>query len=326
MGAYLLFTMTTRRLLFACTSALLLALASTAFAKIERTIEKSFAVSPGGHLKLHTFAGSVEVLPNADPHAAVKVTLHEKIAANTDAEADEVLQKMQLTFDATGPDVTIVAKYPRREGLGSWFQRLSWPPVQLAWKITAPSRYHVDVDTAGGSITLGDFQGDVKADTSGGSIKIGQIDGNVNADTSGGSITLAAATGSSALDTSGGSIKVGTVRGPARLDTSGGSISVAQAEHTVKADTSGGSIAVTFVGPLQGPSTLDTSAGGITVHVDANAAFDLVADTSAGSVNCELPITVQGKMHRDKLVGKVNGGGPQLKLDTSAGSIRVLRR
>jgi lia operon protein LiaG len=70
-------------------------------------------------------------------------------------------------------------------------------------------------------------------------------------------------------------------------------------------------------------STLDTSGGGITVHVDANAAFDLVADTSAGSVKCELPILVQGKIKNDHLEGKVNGGGEKLKLDTSAGSISI---
>lgn len=306
-----------------CAFVLAFALGS-AQAKIERTVEKAFPVTPGGHLKLNTYSGSVEVQPSADP--TVKITLRQKIDASTDAEADEWLKKLELTFDATSSDVTIVAKYPNREGVRGLFQRMSWPPVQLTWKITVPSRYHVDVDTSGGSITIGDFQGDVKADTSGGSIKIGAIEGQVKANTSGGSITLGSASGAADLDTSGGSIRVGTVRSHARLDTSGGSISVAQAEHTVKADTSGGSIEVTFVGPIKGPSTLDTSGGSISVRVDANAAFDLAADTSAGGVTCELPVTVQGKMRRDKIVGKVNGGGPLLKLDTSAGSIRVLKR
>lgn len=317
--------MTMRPLLVASLGTALLAFSCSAFAKIERTMEKSFPVSPGGQLRLKTFSGSVEVRPSADPEAAVKVSLHQKIDASTDAEADELLQKMTLTFDASPSEVAILAQYPKREGIKKFFGLNFWPPVQLTWKITVPARFHIDVDTAGGSITVGDFQGNVKTDTSGGSIKIGKIEGDVLADTSGGSISLASASGASKLDTSGGSIKVGTVRGPAHLDTSGGSIRVERAEDTVQADTSGGSIDVAFTGPIKGPCKLDTSAGGITVHVDSTAAFDLEADTSAGGVTCDLPITVQGRIKRDHLSGKVNGGGPRMKLDTSAGSIRILK-
>lgn len=318
--------MTLRTLSAASLGVALLAFAATASAKIERVVEKTFPVSSGGQLRLKTYSGSVDVKPSAAGDNTVKVILVERIEASTDAEADEILQKMTLTFDATASDVSILAQYPKREGVKKLFGFSSWPPVQLTWKIMAPASYRLDVDTAGGSITVGDFKGDIKADTSGGSIKIGSIEGNVHADTSGGSISLAAASGAARLDTSGGSIKVGTVRGPAHLDTSGGSIRVEQAENTVKADTSGGSIEVGFVGPLKGRCELDTSAGGITVRLDPNAAFDLDADTSAGGVTCDFPITVQGKMKRDHLAGKVNGGGPLLKLDTSAGSIRIQKR
>jgi DUF4097 and DUF4098 domain-containing protein YvlB len=306
-------------------SLLAVALPAAAYASIERTVEKSFPVSEAQRLKLESFNGSIEIESSNDPVVAIKLV--EKIDASSDEKADELLSHMELTFNNDSAGVTIIAKNQSKNSTG-WFSRLfdHWGDngIQLKWHIIVPASFNLELGTSGGSISVSDLKGTVKADTSGGSINLANIDGDVKADTSGGSITLKSGTGKAVLDTSGGSIRVGTCKGPLKADTSGGSISIAHAENTVHADTSGGGIDVAIFGPIK-TSDLDTSGGGIKIRVDSDASFDFRGDTSGGSVRCELPIEIHGKAESDHLEGKVNGGGALLKADTSGGGIQVVK-
>lgn len=286
----------------ALASLIALSLPLAAQAAIERTIEKTYDVAEGRLLKIKTFDGPIEVATSGS--SRVGITLLETIDVDSEAEADERIARMKLVFENDAEGVSVLAEYPEKKGFSFGGDRR---PVHLRWKVTVPKTFNVDLDTSGGSIRVDDLKGNVRADTSGGAIIVGEIDGKVLA------------------DTSGGAIKVERVTGGANLDTSGGSIRVERAECGVRADTSGGSIEVGFYGPMKEASNLDTSGGGITVRVDADAAFNLVADTSGGSVTCELPISEAGHRERDHLEGKVNGGGPVLRLDTSSGNIRVLK-
>lgn len=301
----------------------LLALAPLAApAAIERSVIKTFPAKAGGLLTLTTNVGPIQVDSAAGD--TVRVVVREKINAASDAEADQLLQRVRLEFSAADGNVTVTARNEQSNASfwGSFFGGTT--PVQLEFTVTVPAHYNVKLNTSGGRIGVGALTGDVRADTSGGSLTFGDITGNLYGRTSGGGIRIASCTGRTDVDTSGGGIEAGTLRGPAHLSTSGGSIAVRRAENTVYADTSGGGITVTFAGPLQGDCNLDTSAGGIHVKVDRTAAFNLRADTSAGRVQCALPVNaVRGRPDSDHLEGPVNGGGPLLRLDTSAGSIHI---
>ena len=78
-------------------------------------------------------------------------------------------------------------------------------------------------------------------------------------------------------------------------------------------------------GALKGECLLSTSGGDVSVTVDKAAAFQLDASTSGGRVRADgLTITLDGGgAGRSHLSGKVNGGGPLLKLRTSGGDIKV---
>lgn len=302
------------------TFAAFLAAVASAHAKIERTVEKTFAVTGAGTLRTETFGGSIRVSPGGDRE--VRVAVKQSIKAGTDAEADELLKKLELTLEQDGNDVRLVAKYePRTAG----FRWGSWPPVQVAFDVTVPASYATKLSTSGGGITVGDLAGPADARTSGGTIKLGRMGGAVTAHTSGGSITLASAGGATTLKTSGGSIAAGPVAGAADLSTSGGNIKVDSVAGTLRAHTSGGSVNATIAGPLKGDCSLSTSGGSVRVVVDKAAAFQLDASTSGGGVDASgLTITLE-KTSRDRsrLAGAVNGGGPLLKLRTSGGGISV---
>jgi hypothetical protein len=287
-------------------------------AKIERTVEKNFAVQPGGTLRVETAGGNVSVEPGTSD--TVRVVAREKIRADNDAEADALLKDLTLKIEQQGNDVTAIAKLGRR--MGSWFGT----PIQVDFIVTVPGRYNVDLKTSGGNITVGDLAGQMQAHTSGGNVKLGNIDGTVDAGTSGGNVSLGSCTGDTRLHTSGGDVRAEKIIGRADLGTSGGDIVVKFVENTLSAHTSGGDVEAAIGGALKGDCSLGTSGGDVKVTVDRAAAFQLDAATSGGRVLADgITITLEnGGTGQGHLSGKVNGGGPLLKLRTSGGSIRVV--
>lgn len=305
------------------TAAALAVTTSVALARIDRTVEKTFAVKGAGNLRVETQGGEIRITPSND--SAVKITVKQKIKADTDAEADELLKKLELVLEQHGDDVVASAKYEDRPVGFHWG---SWPPVNVDFVISMPANFATDLHTSGGPITVGDVNAKVKARTSGGPIVLGRIGAPVDAHTSGGPITLTEAKGDVDLNTSGGSITVGKVEGAAALSTSGGGIKIDSVVNTVRAHTSGGSIRAGILGSLKEDCDLSTSGGSVKVTVDKAAAFKLDASTSGGDVDAEgLTLTIEKSSRgRSRLAGNVNGGGPLLKLRTSGGDIEVRTR
>jgi hypothetical protein len=291
-----------------------------AHARIERVVEKSFPVAGAGVLRVETQGGGIRVMPSSE--SAVRVIAKQRINASTDKEADELLKKLELTFEQNGNDVRVFAKYERQSSV---MRFRSWPPVNVDFEITVPASFATDLHTSGGGITVGDLNGKADLRTSGGAIKLGRMGGPVDARTSGGGISLEEARGPVELKTSGGNISVGRVAGPGDFSTSGGSIKVDSVVSSLRAHTSGGSIRANISGPLQEECSLSTSGGSVSVTVDKAAAFRLDASTSGGDVDAAgLTLTLE-KSNRDRsrLAGTVNGGGPLLKLRSSGGGISV---
>jgi hypothetical protein len=295
----------------------------SAFAKIERVVEKTFTVQAGGTLKVDTSGGGITVEPGAGD--TVKVLAKETIRADSDAEADELLKDLTLTIEQRGNDVVAKSKYASTP-FGFHFG--SWPPVQVSFVITVPVRYHADLHTSGGGIEVGDLTGNILARTSGGGIRIGKVDGTVDAHTSGGNVRLDSCTGDTKLSSSGGGISAQRIVGKADLSTSGGGISVKLVENALQAHTSGGGVEAAIAGTLKEDCSLSTSGGSVRVAVDKTAAFRLDAATSGGDVHAAgLTIRIEnGGLGKSRLVGDVNGGGPLLKLRTSGGGIDVKMR
>jgi hypothetical protein len=163
----------------------------------------------------------------------------------------------------------------------------SWISYNLGihYEIKVPEKYNVNLKTGGGSISLADLNGEVNAKTSGGSISLGRIAGDIE------------------------------------VNTSGGSISVDEVMGEIDAHTSGGSIKATISKQPKEDSELSTSGGSISVRLAEDIAVDLYAKTSGGRVSSEFDI--EGTVKKTKIRGKINGGGPNLELKTSGGSVRI---
>lgn len=299
---------------------LLLAVPSALEAKITRVVEKTFSVQPGGNLKASTQGGDITIRTADTPQ--VQVVVRQVVNASTEKEADALLAKLSLTLEQAGNDVTAEARYEKRAG-GSWFS--NWPPVNVSFEITVPRHYHLNLGTSGGDISVASVRGNVKAHTSGGDLKFARVDGDIEAGTSGGDITLQEGTARARLTTSGGDINVDRAGGLTEVSTSGGSIRLKSVEQLVRASTSGGNVHAMITGPIKQDALLSTSGGNVEVQVARGTPFNLDASTSGGSVRADgLTITLEkGGSGKNKLVGTVNGGGPELKLRSSGGDIKV---
>ena len=180
---------------------------------------------------------------------------------------------------------------------------------------------------AGGGITLGTVGSTVTAETSSGSVNLKSARGRVEIKNSGGNIFVDNVDTNATLSTTSGTIKVGSAAGKLDIRNAGGSVEVVAANDAVNAQTTSGQIVVNFVSAHGNDSKLDVSGGGIKVTLPATAKVDLDARTSGGVVVSEnLPITVQveSSKNRDRMQGKINGGGPELILRASSGDIRLI--
>ncbi|MCI0660786.1 MAG: DUF4097 family beta strand repeat-containing protein [Acidobacteria bacterium] len=306
----------------------------TVSASIQGDIKKSFSVQPGGRLFMDVEPGSIEVKTTSDSQIAVEV--FRKVERAAQARGEEILRQHEVTFEQTGNDLIIRAK-AQNDGFKLWRRH----SLNVRYLVSIPTEFNVDLKTSGGSVSVSDLRGEVRARTSGGSLNFGKIEGPVIGDTSGGSINLVGCKGKTELNTSGGSIDIGSGAGEMTAKTSGGSIKIDNFNGNVfartsggdikansiagaiDASTSGGSVSVSIKGQPGKDSRLHTSGGGITVEIEENVALNIDAEASGGSVSTELPVMVQGQLRKEALRGTLNGGGQALVLQTSGGSIHL---
>ncbi len=282
-------------------------------------ITESFKVQPGGELTIKSDLGTIEILTGKKNTVDIEISRELKLGVF--GRQDIAVEDFHITIEQVSNGVKIVGDLPGKRGWG-WRS----PNLKVHFRVTVPKEYNVDLTTSGGSISVADLNGTANVNTSGGGIDLGMIAGTVNAETSGGSIKLAGSGQSSHLKTSGGSIEAGQVKGDLRASTSGGGIHIDEVGGLVSANTSGGSISVFISNQPDDDCRLSTSGGSITVYLADDIAIDLDASTSGGKVYVDMPILASGYLGNRSVHGSINGGGPELDVSTSGGSIRILNR
>jgi len=310
-------------------AALLLSGSAVVRADTDGTIRRTFDAAPGGRLVVEVSGARVNVVGTSG--SQVDIVYTRIVGAGSPADEEQILAEHTVTMEQSGNTISIIERGQDSNGggLGSFIGSLLRGRVgvhkQYELTVEVPRQFKLDLRTSGGRIDVGEIEGSVQVRTSGGRITLHHIAGNVDGRTSGGGIDLDSVEGYVTVRTSGGGIDSVNTHGSLSLRTSGGSISIDEHQGNVDGRTSGGSIRATLVSQPEGDSTLTTSGGSISVIVPADIAANIDASTSGGSVRSDLPVTVQGEMDRNRLVGKLNGGGPELRLHTSGGSIRINR-
>jgi DUF4097 and DUF4098 domain-containing protein YvlB len=212
---------------------------------------------------------------------------------------------------------------------------------------------NVNLETGGGNIKVASAKGEIKAEsgggsvvvlsglqgavleTSGGSIRVDKCGGHVKATTGGGSVDLGEIGGPAEIETGAGSIRLASAKGRVQAQTGGGSIQLDGAT-SVQAETSAGGIVVKLLSSsgIHSNSTLETSAGDITVYLANDLPISIRAEIEVSNghgIRSEFPdihVSSEGGPWGPKTVtaeGKLNGGGPMLKVRTNSGNVNFRR-
>lgn len=190
----------------------------------------------------------------------------------------------------------------------------------------------VFVVTQGGGIDIGSAVRSVRAETGGGEVRVARAGGDVMAQSAGGNIVVGEAVRVTAA-TAGGSISVERARSIVRAETASGSISLARCAGPIRAETATGSITayITAAREAWGESLLETNIGDIDVVIPRDLALSIRAAIEMArpghTIVTDLPLNVNTETGAGRgevsAEGAINGGGPQLRLRTVSGSIKI---
>jgi DUF4097 and DUF4098 domain-containing protein YvlB len=210
----------------------------------------------------------------------------------------------------------------------------------------------ISLHTGGGTIEVRQANGKVVAETGGGSVEIQNGAQGAVIETGGGSIQVRHCNGKLKASTGGGGIDLGDIGGPVEIDTGGGSIRLTSAKGHVHAETGGGGIELYGVPSAQAEtgaggitvklvntggerrdSVLETSAGDITVYIASDVALDIRANVDIANGHritsdfSDIHVHSEGDWGSKTISaeGRLNGGGPVLKVRTTTGDINFRR-
>jgi len=207
--------------------------------------------------------------------------------------------------------------------------------------------------TGGGNINVRDVKGKMSAETGGGNVYIISAEQGAIVEAGGGNVQIKQCQGRVKASTGGGNIDLGDIGGPAEIETGGGSIRLASAKGRVgansgagtielygvpsaKVETGAGGITLKLVnaGGERHDSDLETGVGDITVYIASDVAINVRASVDMGNGHRitsdfqDIRVSSEGGEYGPRTLmaeGKLNGGGPMLKVHTSTGDICIKR-
>lgn len=303
---------TRRNFLVASASLFLLLLTSQTASAQKAYLTEEFSVSDNVNIEVRTSGGAIELIgENTDE---VRVEMYVKKRGDYLSARDSDLDDWEITIEKDGNTVYAIAK---REGKNRGWRNNN--NESISFKVYGPKKASGVLKTSGGSIKLGNLDGDQYANTSGGTISADDIRGDVDLKTSGGSITVNNVDGTVDLNTSGGRIRGKNITGGVAARTSGGSITLEAVSGNVEAKTSGGAINAEVLNP-DDYIELRTSGGSISVTVPRDKGYDV--DLAGNRVRANLE-NFRGEFEKNDIEGELNGGGIKLYAKTSGGSVSL---
>ncbi|HSL20774.1 MAG TPA: DUF4097 family beta strand repeat-containing protein [Vicinamibacterales bacterium] len=126
------------------------------------------------------------------------------------------------------------------------------------------------------------------------------------------------------LETVNGGIEVENVRGGAELDTTNGGIVARRMAGALDAETTNGGIQAELDELAPDGVLMECTNGGLRLTLPRDAKADITARITNGGISVDgLEVERIGEQTRRRLDGRLNGGGPRVRLEGTNGGIRI---
>jgi DUF4097 and DUF4098 domain-containing protein YvlB len=254
----------------------------------EATFDRTLSVNGQVDLNISTGAGNVHIVAGSSG----QVKIHGRVKSNW-GSSDERVREV-----AANPPIEQTGNIIR---IGRDHEYLH--NISIDYEIEAPANTFLDAGSGSGDLTDDGVGQDAKLHTGSGNIHATGLKGGFVVNTGSGNI-YAEQSGS----------------GDVRAQTGSGNIELRGLHGGLHAGTGSGDIKVG--GSPDGEWKLGTGSGNVEFW-PGSAGFTIDASTGSGSVHTDREMTVQGSFDKHHIVGKFNGGGPTVRIQTGSGDVTI---
>jgi DUF4097 and DUF4098 domain-containing protein YvlB len=274
-----------KHLLLAATA---LALAAVPALASEATFDRTLSVNGRVELSVATGSGNIHLTRGAGN----QVHIFGRVKSGWGGSEQRVREiAANPPIEQTGNIIRIGA---RHENLHN---------ISIDYEIQAPENAFVDAGSGSGDITVDSAGENAKLSTGSGNIHATGLHGGFSVNTGSGNI-YAEQTGA----------------GDVKAQTGSGNIELRNLRGSLRAGTGSGDIRVG--GAPTSDWKLVTGSGNVELW-PGSAGLTLDASTGSGNIHADRGMATQGESNRHHLAGKLNGGGPTVRIETGSGDIRV---
>lgn len=272
------------------TCALVLALGTLPALASEATFERTLSVSGAVTLHISTGSGYIHIKPGSDN----QVHIFGRVKSNG--------------FDNHEDRVRDIAANPPIEQTGSILRvgghMENMHNISIDYEIQAPAKSFLDASSGSGDVVDNGVGVNARLNTGSGTIHATGLQE---------SFTIGTGSGDIYAEQSG--------TGDVKAETGSGTIELKNISGGLKAQTGSGDIKLT--GQPKADWRVTTGSGSVELWPDRSA-FTLDASTGSGDIKTDREMLVQGSIEsHHHITGKINGGGPMVRVETGSGDIRV---
>ena len=265
-----------------------LGLATVPALATEQTFERTLSVNGRVELSVATGSGNIHITQGSGSQIHIFGRVKSSWGGNDDKVRDIAAHP---PIEQTGNIVRIGV---RHENLHN---------ISIDYEIQAPAESFLDAGSGSGNVVDDGVGENAKLNTGSGNIQATGLRGNFTVATGSGNIY--------AEQISAGDVKA---------ETGSGNIEVKNIKGSLRAETGSGGIKAG--GAPTAPWHLQTGSGGVELWV-GDAPVTLDAESGSGSIHTDREMLTQGSTDRHHVTGKLNGGGPTVRVETGSGDIRV---
>lgn len=282
-------------------------------ARYKEDFHYSYPLKPGGRISIENFNGGVEITGWEKDEVEINGT--------RSASSEDLLRALKVDIVPSPDAVRIRTIRPsdRRGNMG------------VRYSIRAPRKVVLErIESTNGAIRVEALEGGGRLRTTNGAIRALRFLGDLEANTTNGSVEVQEFQGAAIVKTTNGSIRADGVRGGFEASTSNGGVKARvlelQGNRRVRVETTNGGVALT-IEKLNGNDVhASTTNSSIELRLPSSVAARVRATTTNSTVTSDFDVnTREGRISKGHMEGSIGSGGSLVDLNTTNGTIRILK-